>query len=511
MQKQLHFKSYLFLALLSSTLVVQAQQLDTTFSSDGIVTTDISNSSYEGIEAMAYQSSGKIVALGYTDSDSDNNSDIVVARYNTNGSLDSSFGTNGIAKFNFTNEDGGLGLTVGPDDKIYVVGYMTPNTLLIPLIMRLNPNGSIDTSISFTDAIPIEQMTGLGAGITSIIIQDNGKILLGGAVVDADGDLVNGIVARLNSNGSLDSSFGTSGITLVDLGGIGGLIQKMVVQPNGKIVVVGYNLLDDDYKSDVAVARFNTNGTLDSGFGTGGRVFIDVLEGDYGYDIALQSNGKIVVVGDTYDETNDDFLVARLNTNGALDTSFGGTGVITTDFNTSFDVDEAHAVMLQTDGKIIAAGTAGDGMAMVRYLDNGTIDESFGINGKAIYSYESYITCGSWTPDGKILLAGELNTTDSGANFFLAQIDNSKALGLDKLDKNWVSIYPNPVKDILNIQLKDNSATVLTVYTILGKQVLKRNISQLNTTISLDHLSAGIYLVNINNDKQKFTQKIIKK
>ncbi|MBN9522042.1 tandem-95 repeat protein [bacterium] len=243
--------------------------------------------------------------------------------------------------------------------------------------------------------------------------------LLGALAVQADGKLVavghassqtvfDFYLARYNANGSLDTTFGSQGSVVTDISGQKDLARAVVVQPDGKIVVAGTGGTGPGF--DWILARYNANGTLDTTFGTGGKVVIDQA-GSYNelWDVALDVSGKVVVSG------NKDgvFAIARLNTNGTLDGSFGGgAGFVTTTFGSVLG-GRAFGVAIQPDGMIVAAGTLGGGnqtssYAVARYTADGTPDTTFGSNGTVTQTVNGYFDSGYDVviQNGKIVVAG---------------------------------------------------------------------------------------------------------
>src|SRR5262249_24752883 len=191
------------------------------------------------------------------------------------------------------------------------------------------------------------------------------------------------------TSGTLDASFGTSGKATTDFaGGTGAAARTVVVEPDGKILVAGLAAFNGAF--DFALARYNSNGTIDTSFGTGGKVttaFDFPGNFDRVFTIVQQPDGKVVAVGSTVNLFAD-FALARFNANGTLDTSFGTGGIVTTAFGVSA---EATSAVVQSDGKIVAAGFAnlggGDYFALVRYNSNGTLDTSFGTGGKVTTAF----------------------------------------------------------------------------------------------------------------------------
>lgn len=264
----------------------------------------------------------------------------------------------------------------------------------------------------------------------NIVIQQDGKIVQG---INDPNDTVNFCLIRYKANGGLDSSFGTNGKVIRPVSTPDNYIQFIILQPDGKIIAIGtsYNLLNADF----TLLRYNNNGTLDSSFGVGGQVATAVgLYDDYAYKAAIQSDGKIVVVGSSLDNTYvSAFAVVRYNSNGGVDSSFGQNGRIVTHLghfityigNTyygQYSSEYASNILIQTDGKIIIGGQSyshtgcydyygyvycNPVFAMTRYNSNGSTDSSFGKNGKAVDStFLYYPSAMELQADNKIVVTG---------------------------------------------------------------------------------------------------------
>jgi uncharacterized delta-60 repeat protein len=214
--------------------------------------------------------------------------------------------------------------------------------------------------------------------------------------------------------GALVPSFGTGGAAITPIGTGSDMGRNLVVQTDGKIVVVGNSSNGTDL--DFAVVRYNTNGTLDNTFGTGGKVTTNITPGDDdAFGVALQADGKIVVVGTVGITNSQDFGVVRYNTNGTLDLSFDGDGIVTTDITGALSDDHGSYVVIQPDAKIVVGGYRNSGsngdFALVRYNTNGSPDPAFGggdgivttdLNGGS----EDFISGLLLQPDGKFVATG---------------------------------------------------------------------------------------------------------
>ena len=231
-------------------------------------------------------------------------------------------------------------------------------------------------------------------------------------------DLVSGFIARYNSSGTLDTSFGTNGIVwpvddLENSYSILGL--KTLLQPDGKIIAIGQNFFSASYQTDFAVWRYNASGTLDASFGTGGKVSTPVGSlHDWATDLVLQPDGKIVVMGLIAENGNGStykFGIVRYNPDGSLDNTFGSGGKVITALDTAYgQYSQPNSMLLQPDGKIVIVGTRDASPSyysiLVRYNPDGSLDSGFGSNGLVIHP--TLQRCGDSVlqSDGKIVASG---------------------------------------------------------------------------------------------------------
>ena len=334
------------------------------------------------------------------------------------GDLDPTWGNGGITVSSLGTEETqevAYFLHIQPDGKLIVSGYDNGNLAAAPFvsfIARFNANGTLDTSFGTNGKI--NSLVGSGEYYYATALQSDGKIVAAGYKrIGGDSDFA---VARYNSDGTLDATFGTNGKVITPVGSSVDEVGDMLLQPDGKIVVVGYSFVSNS-GYDFSIVRYNLNGSLDASFGTGGKVIIDIPSGS---DVVttttvssvLQPDGKIVI-GGTGGVTNTDFVLARLQSNGSLDSTFGTGGRVVTAL--SANNDEMYDIALQPDGKIIAAGNANqiNGMdfdtALVRYNPNGSLDTTFAQNGVLRVQWSSRYYVGNGVAvqsNGKILAFG---------------------------------------------------------------------------------------------------------
>ena len=342
--------------------------LDDSFGTGGKVTTDFQGTG-DLASSVALQPDGKIVVAGTTFSFS-TGSDFAIARYNSDGTLDPSFGINGKVTTDFAGAaDGALGVAVQRDGKIVVVGSaIMSGTGSDFAIARYNSDGTLDapfgTDGKVTTNIGFTCLGGCPDSAHSVVLQPDGKIVAAGSALR----LLNGYnfaLARYNRNGTLDTDFGNDGTVMTKVGSVAGAFEaanSVALQRDGKIVVAG--LATTFASPDFAVARFNSDGTIDTSFAGTGRVTTDfgIVAPDDAQAVAVQPDGKIVAAGETFTITGFDFAIARYNRDGSIDTSFGGDGRVTTNFDATtltFTNDEVLALEIQQGGRIVAAGASG--------------------------------------------------------------------------------------------------------------------------------------------------------
>ena len=392
--------------------------LDTSFDGDGKLTTAI-GSSYGSAYSVAVQSDGKIVVAG--SSDNGNNYDFAVVRYNPDGTFDTSFAGDGKVTTDIdASSDGPHGVAIQSDGKIVAAGTSWKGNSYGFAIVRYNSNGSLDSTFDGDG----KATTTFGAGYVlsgGMSLQSDGKIVVAGSTYNgSDYDFA---LARYNTDGSLDTSFHGNGKVTTAVGASNDYGSSVAVQPDGKIVVAGYSYIGA--YTDFAVVRYNPDGSLDTSFDGDGKLTTSISSShDVGASVALQSDGRIVVAGESVN-SDYDIAVVRYNANGSLDTSFDGDGTVTTAVGTSSD--DGYSVYVQPDGKIVVAGlsysVSHTDFALVRYNANGSLDTSFDSDGKVTTQVGTSSSFGygmALQPDGNIVMVGKAGT-ETGFAFAVAR------------------------------------------------------------------------------------------
>ncbi len=381
--------------------------LDTTFGSGGIVTTSI-GPFHDYAYAVAIQPDGKIVVAGSTGNGSDG--DFALARYTVSGTLDTTFGSGGVVITPIGTGDpwwdGALGVAIQPDGKIVAVGYADNGSRRNFALARYTISGTLDTTFG-SGGIVTTQIGNGGLGwdhANGVALQPDGKIVVVGTASNVAG--FDFALARYTVSGTLDTTFGSGGIVTTPISTSGDFAYCVAVQPDGKIVAAGYASVD------LAVVRYTTSGTLDTTFGSGGIVTTPIGSGiSRANGVALQPDGKIVAAGSAENGGANDFALARYTISGTLDTTFGSGGVVTTPIGPGNEW--AYGVVIQRDGKIVAAGSAYNGsnndFALARYAVSGMLDTTFGSGGivtTQIGPSHDYAQGIALQRDGKIVAVG---------------------------------------------------------------------------------------------------------
>lgn len=329
--------------------------LDPSFGTGGKVNTAFSGgNAFDGAVGLAIQPDGKILVGGDTAAPTSSNFDFALRRYNPDGSLDTGFGTNGEVRTDFGGSERAVAVLLQPDGHIIVAGTGGTLTGSYYALARYTGSGTLDPGFGSGGKATVP-ITGVSVRLDAGLLQNDGKIILVGTFANDRGGTGGDVgLVRFNPDGSLDNGFGNKGIARTDLGSGSDNDEatQVALQPDGKILVT---VRFPKGVADFGLARFNADGSLDQGFGAGGLATTALGGDDFAEALALQGDGKIVVVGWSGSSTVFDFGVARYTSSGSLDPRFGGDGKLTLDF--SGGSDTANAVVIQPDGKILVGGS----------------------------------------------------------------------------------------------------------------------------------------------------------
>jgi uncharacterized delta-60 repeat protein len=336
--------------------------LDTSFGTGGSVVTDVGATTVDEARAVVVQPDGAIVVAGFSYTTA--NTDFALVRYLRDGTLDPSFGAGGkvVTDVSGGSGDGVQGLALQPDGRIVAAGYGGVGFSLDFAVARYNRDGSLDRGFGDGGRV-LTDLRGLDRPdrAAAVAVLPNGRIVVGGTSEGAGprGPNSDFAVARYKRDGTLDASFGTGGTVVTDFSGQSSyeVAAAMAIQPNGKVVLAGGSYASGSY--DFALARYNRDGTPDTSFGTGGTVLTDFAGRgllDFPNAVAVQRGGKIVAVGNSTAAGTFDLALARYNRDGTLDPGFGTGGTALTDVTGAARNDQAFAAAIHPSGRLLVAG-----------------------------------------------------------------------------------------------------------------------------------------------------------
>jgi len=508
--------------------------IDKSFGTDGIVNTPIENT-HSVLNEIAIQqgenNEEKIIAAGRTGRG--DSSYITVVRYNSDGIPDSTFGTarDGIVLTRVSESEAIISLNIQKDGKIVAVSNST--------LIRYTRDGIIDSSFGLNGIV---QLPIRAADETdhSAAIQDDGKIVIAGSF--NNGSDFDYAVVRYDTSGNSDTDFGVKGdgIVVTPIGTSNDFANSLAIQDDGKIVVAG-DYRENSDKLNIALVRYDPNGTPDNTFGVNGIIKKSIGSvNDFVFSAAIQDDGKIIAAGSSAVFNDYDFTLVRFNVNGSIDSTFGINGIVTTPIGDEDDI--VVSVALQTaggsDSKIVAAGNTvvgvNENFALVRYNLDGSRDNTFGTNGIITgHTGSSNFAASSVLiqKDGKIVLGGTSSNMYADFTVFnlirynadiATQVDggsSGNAVNEFKLGQS----YPNPFNSQTRINYivpsRDNSGrgvllVQLKVYNVLGEEVAtlvnkEQQPGKYEISFDAGRLPSGVYFYRIKAGNFIQTKKMI--
>ena len=474
------------------------------------------------INDIALQDDNKVVAVGVSFTAAWN-VEVNIIRVTPQGDPDVDFGSNGVVNYapsvSGYYEAHAMAVCVKDDGKILVAGGVLNESFQFDfLLIQLNPDGSFDADFG-TNGISIVSVNQFGTLAEDIVIDGDGKILLAGMVGNAD-FMNTPAVVRINAGGSLDETFGNMGVAQLPVVGSDNEFSSICLQPDGKILSSGHISVEVEpgvYRFAALVARFNPDGTLDDTFGTDGTVVHNQNDLDdefFGMD--LNADGDIICGGFTNVmwESFDMFLM-KFDVNGNSVADFGENGIVTL-YKEPYNV--INDLVVQSDGKILVAGSIGDfapgnnDFALVRFLENGALDGSFGAGGVVTNDFfGEQDEANALILDGndRIYLGGKsLNSTGTVRDFTIACYVNDISTSVaPSPDLQKVFTYPNPVSDYLNI---DNClGSQICVYSTDGRLHYSAVINRDHFQIDVSDLPEGVYAVVVTGDAGTTSTKVV--
>ncbi|MEZ5083126.1 MAG: T9SS type A sorting domain-containing protein [Bacteroidales bacterium] len=472
--------------LLFSVTIAQVGFVDPNFGSNGIANPQITGDE-AGVNHYAY-GDGKILQLcnfyknGMT-------AGILLIKYNSDGSLDNSFGVNGVIRDSIADFFimWGQELSVLDDGTFLVSGGMIGNESKY-LLMKYNDDGSRHETFGQNGvanySFPFSYAFGYG-----MAVQPDGKIIVTG------NDYGNFTVLRFNADGSLDNSFGNQGGIAFDFPATGSDFSYTAeLLSDDRIIVSGHVSASDDIP---ALACITPSGELDTSFGNEGMVLLSQYPAQ-AHGLCIQPDDKILLSGDNF--------CFRLNSEGMLDDSFGNSGVVDYGIPPGYDYINLLTICTQEDGKIVVAGEAGHNsgytsdLLLVRLTSNGQIDSDFGTSGigEFIQLSPTNNTANhvSIQNDNKLLVSGGLLFSDNTQQIILARYQNDVVSSVGGLyPSGTLTVFPNPARDVLCIENIDGSIGRIEIYNGGGTRVMSLDEPGSHTKIYVGRLPNGTYVI----------------
>jgi len=596
--KKMYFVKIAAALLLGVTCLyghAQDGTLDATFGSGGIVKTHVNGNSTQ-IYGTTMLADGKILACG-TANNAATGYDFAIVKYNADGTLDNAFGTNGITITDIgSSEDICYAIAVQPDGKIVAGGTAGATRTLV----RYNADGTLDDSFGFNGIMQsgegivvaldvkitgkiIAAITDQGIGCAqynsdgtidtnfgmffgnshvtnnpteyteSLLLLPNGDAIIGGGFKDLDGK-TGAALAKFKNNGLPDSSFGADGLSEI---AYRITATKIKISSTGKLIIAGTYFYQDLDHNKFGLARFKANGIPDSTFGTNGVVATSIvpdnagfIEDDITLALVLQPNNKIITAGRSASKPSGQYTIAlaRYTADGVLDAGFGTGGIVVTPIAT---YATATSLQLQPGGRLVAAGSSGSStttdFTLARYIDADALPVTLlnftaAKSGKGImlnwqtatelnssyFAIERSNDGSTFTQMGQVKSAGTSSslqqysfydgTAKQGNNYYrLKQVDidgrfvYSKIAIVNMAGTITISAYPNPVKNNLYIQgLNPAAKSVITLTDINGKVIIAANVQASNYYLVVKNLAVGYYVVKVQAEGKVTAVKVVK-
>ncbi len=539
------FSTFLILNLsVAATLFSQQGQLDPSFGVNGIVkqSFDQTFGYYDEAQSLAILNDGKIMVAGKHDIS------MIFARFEEDGSLDLSFGDSGAVFIDYAwlASDNVSDLIVQPDGKILALvqssrySSETQDDWSNTYVMRFSHDWEFDNTFGHASTYSTMGVAKVETGyevttVNSFQLLPDGKILVAGSVRNSFISGVHTFVAKLNANGTLDSSFGIGGVAFPSWNEPQNSIGHLTLQPDGKLLLSGSAWISNDTLAYV-IARLNNDASLDSSFGINGRVTGTLPSSNYYVQrlFVLQDGNLLAWInGDLFPPLSLD--VIRLKPNGTLDTSFGTNGVI------HIPNEKLHRIariMMDDEGSFFLAGERIDStyynhhdFALAKLSHDFNWVEGFGNSG-VVFNHDTstydIVRSAAILPDGKVLLVGSASPIYYAADMVLAQyFGRDSTVTTDTIppqdsltiNENGLTILPNPVAEgfslcyplseqsIITIELYDSSGRLLHVF--LEKAVRDAGVhcEQFNWPSDVEK---GVYFINLSGRKFAYSGKIIK-
>lgn len=488
----------------------QPGALDPSFAGTGVVTTTAGSFISDALD-IAVQADGKVVVAGYATEGAD--WDIALARYDLDGSLDGAFGAGGIVTTDiYGNGDQAGALVITDDQKIVVASSSWVDAFDGPVALaRYDSNGTLDSTFG-SNGVALFYLSTSVVEITDLALQVDGKLVVAGNTSNNDAFLI-----RCGADGEDDPDgfaqpygWATAGLLAATR------FSALAVQSDGKLLAAGTM---NGEPVEILVVRFQPDGTLDETFGDSGLAYTYAGGVAAGANaIAVQPDGKIVL-GGWFEPTDGDadWLLLRYMPDGSLDPELDGDGIVTVPFNAEDAV--CHALVLQSDGAIVMAGQVGyepGDIGVARYLADGTPDPVFGDDGLVATDVGTFYEGGrgvALQADGKILVCGWAVANGVVSMMVARYQDDFSEGAVDRTGyQSSLDIFPRPAAGRCTVVLpfEPKAGTMVRLFDVLGRERTRFSLTGRTTLIEVEDLAPGRYACIVDRGAARYVGVIVK-
>lgn len=490
----------------NSTIAQHAGDLDLTFNGTGYHRLDFYGNT-DVINDIAIQSDKKIVATGVAFTPSWN-IDVKIIRLNENGTLDATFGTGGIVNYTPADlsyyEAHAMAVVIQTDGKILVAGgVLNSSAIFEVLLIRLNTDGSFDNTFG-TNGVSVTSIVGGNDMAQDVIVDEAGKILIAGTADNTEFNVAP-MLARFNNDGSIDNTFAAGGSMLMPVVAMDNEFTSICLQDDGKILASGhYSTTDWRYRT--LLARYNADGSIDPSFADNGVSIIDVngIDDEF-FGMEINSQGEIIAGGfSNHSNSSFDMLLMKFDTNGNPVTDFGTNGIV--EFHHSA-YNVIYDLKIQPDDKIVVTGSIGEfapgdnDWALLRFKDDGSIDNEFGTDGLVLTQFfgeQDEAQSLAISGNEHIYVGGKtLNSASGIRDFTVARYTNDMDVANKPIENSALTI--STMSNGLFHLKSDVNASELIVYNLGGSKLGTFSVKDSECTVDLRNQPAGIYMFRLIN------------
>jgi len=473
--------------------------LDTDFDGDGMAQMGAGNSLCTPLKVLL-QNNGKILTVGIVNNEIDDDAFIMIN--NPDGSFDDTFDDDGLlivdGSFDEEFRSAAIKYSGGTAENIYVVGEQSSGGHSHMAVVCYTMDGTMDPA--FAGGSPLMISVGTNDNASDITIMDDGSIIISGYT--DDGSNSDFLLVSVSEDGTINTGFDDDGIVTTDITPMD-ILSDMEIQADGKIVLAGFS---DDGNDNFTISRYNADGSLDQDFGNDGIVVIENSDEERLMDIAIHSDGKIVAAGSSDNGSENNFLVLQLNTDGTLDQEFGSEGILLQNIGLPSLTQGAQAVQIQENGKMLVTGNIDSGsgkpeMVTMRLYPDGSVDETYGIDGFIHTTFEDAAVVAITTDiceDDKLIIAGLLMKSMENRAIALFRFNAGDPVIPESSITNEISQgmleqnMPNPFRHetVIKFSMDQPAWVSLKVYDISGNEI---------ATLMNDNKTAGSYEVSFES------------